>query len=412
MMTTSPQRIWTASFVSISLTQLMVFAVFYSLIAALPLYVVNELGGSAAQAGLMITLTLIPQVLIRFVAEPFFQRIGRKRGLVLSIAFFAVITFAYAWVDTIPALYVLRLLHGIPFGIITTATGSIAATVVPAGRRGEGIGYFSMAAGAAVVIGPSVTLMLLQRISFTALFIVLGLAAVASIAVALVVQLPAQAHAPRVTASARSDPRNRKSINDFIETKALPVSAVMGVITMAYAGITAFVPVFAETLDLSAAAAFFFVVYAVAMMITRPYVGKRYDRRGPSSVIVPGLVLYATGFAVLSQTSTSWVLLASATLIGLGYGALQPSMQTMALQSTSATRAGYATATFFTFFDTGIAIGSVILGIVVDAHGFRALYAASAILVLLVIGLYVRIPQARREAAPPIEPDLLSERSP
>lgn len=157
---------WTASFVSISLTQLMVFAVFYALIASLPLYVVTKLGGTATQAGLVITVMVFAQVLVRPFAEPILAWAGRKRGLALAVLLFALNVFPYAWVDSLGWLYAIRFVHGLWFGIITTATGAIAANVVPPLRRGEGIGYFAMATNVAVVIGPFVSLVLVQRISF------------------------------------------------------------------------------------------------------------------------------------------------------------------------------------------------------------------------------------------------------
>lgn len=405
---TRPKKhgMWTASFVGISLTQLAVFVVFYALLTALPLYVTRELGGSATEAGLVVTLMIITQLLSRFGAEPMLQRLGRKRGLVLAVLAFALVTSGYLWADALGLLYVIRLLHGIPFGIITTATGAIAANVVPVERRGEGIGYFAMATNVAVVIGPFVGLILLQHISFTMVFAILSVVAFASVAVSLVVHVPGdQPREPAVLRGeepvSRPGPRRGWSINEVIETKAIPISAVTGVITLAYAGITAFVPVFADGIDLSAAAAYFFVVYAAAMLITRPYFGKRYDTRGPTSVIVPGLVFFAAGFAALSLTSSALILLGAAALVGLGFGTLQPSLQTMAVQTTSYERAGHATATFFTFFDTGIGIGSIVLGLVVDAFGFRTLYAGSAVLMAVTIPLYLAVASSHQTPEAP-----------
>lgn len=388
-METTQQRTWTPSFVSISLTQLTVFAVFYALVAALPLYVVSELGGSATQAGLVITVMVFAQVLVRLFAEPILGILGRKRGLVLAVLLFALNVFPYAWADGLGWLYVIRFFHGFWFGIITTATGAIAANVVPAERRGEGIGYFAMATNVAVVIGPFVSLVLLQRISFGSLFTILGFAGFAAVVAVLRVRVPQEQPAVRVGEKGRR-------IEDFIEPRAIPVSAVMGLATLAYAGITAFVPVYAGQLGLSRTAAFFFLVYAAAMLVTRPYFGRRYDSRGPSSVVVPGLILFGAGFVALGLINGPVLLMVAAVLIGLGFGAVHPSMQTMAVQSTTRDRSGHAPATFFTFFDSGIAVGSLVLGIVVDAFGFRVLYLASAVLVFALIGLFALV-SPRRE---------------
>lgn len=36
------EKIWTKSFISISLTQLLIFTVFYSLLTTLPIYITNH----------------------------------------------------------------------------------------------------------------------------------------------------------------------------------------------------------------------------------------------------------------------------------------------------------------------------------------------------------------------------------
>ncbi|RKJ20994.1 MFS transporter, partial [Butyricicoccus sp. 1XD8-22] len=69
---------------------------------------------------------------------------------------------------------------------------------------------------------------------------------------------------------------------------------------------------------------------------------------------------------------------------GLGYGSLVPSMQTLAIQSAPIERSGYATATFYTFFDGGIALGSYIFGIIATAKGYQSIYLISSVLVCCV----------------------------
>src|SRR5699024_12196188 len=67
------------------------------------------------------------------------------------------------------------LIHGISFGILTTATSAIAANIDPKARRGAGMGYFAMAMNIAVVAGPFIGLTLLQYISFNQFFLTLSI---------------------------------------------------------------------------------------------------------------------------------------------------------------------------------------------------------------------------------------------
>ena len=61
------------------------------------------------------------------------------------------------------------------FSVITTAAGSLAADIVPANRKGAGLGYFAMSTNLAVVIGPFIGLLLIQYSSFNVLFIVMSI---------------------------------------------------------------------------------------------------------------------------------------------------------------------------------------------------------------------------------------------
>src|SRR5699024_2147543 len=82
-----------------------------------------------------------------------------------------ITTYFYFWLDTFIPLIILRFVHGITFGILTTATSAIAANIVPEARRGAGMGYFAMAMNIADVAGPFIGLTLLLYISFKQFFL-------------------------------------------------------------------------------------------------------------------------------------------------------------------------------------------------------------------------------------------------
>ena len=81
-------------------------------------------------------------------------------------------------------------------------------------------------------------------------------------------------------------------------------------------------------------------------------------------------------------------MLISAIFIGIGYGTLIPSFQTIAIQASPPEKIGLATSTFYIFADLGAGAGPTLLGIVIGSFGYRNLYFAMAVLLVLVIGLY------------------------
>lgn len=389
MSTTVQPPIWTRSFIGISMTHLLIFIIFYSLVTTLPLYVIRELNGSEADGALVITVMLVSTIIFRPIAAKILEKVGKKRTLIISVVLFTVTTFFYIWIDTYIPLLILRLIHGVSYGVASTATGAIVADVVPPKRRGEGIGYFSLANNLAVVIGPFIGLTLLQFVTFETLFIVLSVLMVVGVFFALSVQIPKlEENVDKVSIEQK---KTKFSMSDLFEKKAIPIALIGSLVAIAYASIISFISVYSDSIGLSNAAGYFFVVFAIVMIVSRPYFGKTFDKKGPKYVVIPCFTLFATGLILLSVTTTAWMLLLSAALIGLGYGTLVPSFQTMAIQASPETRTGHATATFFTLFDLGIAFGTFIWGFVAEGFSFQQLYVICAILIIIVLLLFLRI---------------------
>lgn len=376
------QTIWTKSFISISLTQFLVFIAFYTLLTTLPIYVIDDLGGSQTEAGLVVTVMLVAAIIVRPFSGNLLDYIGKKKGLVISVAIFTATSFLYIWVDQFTPLLLLRFFHGLSFGVITTATGAIAADIIPPARRGAGLGYFAMSMNLAVVVGPFIGLTLLQFGSFKTLFIVLSLIMVAGVISSVLV------HVPKKDTIVNKPVKFKFSLSDLIEMKALPIALISSLVSLAYASIISFISVYSNSIGLATTASYFFLVFAIVMLVSRPYLGRSFDSRGPKFVILPCLFIFAIGLVLLSFTSTPLMLLVSAGLIGLGYGSLLPSFQSMAIQAAPSSRSGHATATFFMLYDSGIAVGSFVWGAVVAAFGFQNLYILCAVLVLVVIVIF------------------------
>lgn len=376
------EPIWTKSFISISLTQFTVFLAFYALLTTLPIYVIQDMNGTEAQGGLTVTAMLVAAILIRPFSGKLIDVIGKKKTLIAGIMVFTMTTFLYIGITEFIPLLWLRLFHGLSFGLFTTVSGAIAADVVPASRRGEGIGYFAMAMNLAVVAGPFIGLTVLQFAPFHVLFILLSVFMVSGTLSAFLVNVP------KTTETGQQTAKIKLSLHDLIETKAVPIALISSLVALSYSSILSFLSVYANAIGLSSAASYFFLVFAVAMLLSRPYLGRAFDTKGPRFVILPCLFLFAVGLVFISFTSTAWMLLISAAIIGLGYGTLLPSFQTMAVQSASIKRSGHSTATFFMFYDSGIAAGSFIWGLVVAQAGYQQLYIISALIVLVVIALF------------------------
>lgn len=398
------EKIWTKDFISIALVHFLMFTVFYALLTTLPLYVINELGESESKAGLVVTFMLISAIFIRPFSAKIIEIFGKKKTLLVSIILFALTTFIYIWMDSFVPLMIVRFIHGISFGIVSTVTVAIAADIIPNSRKGTGMGYFTMFLNLALVAGPFIGLTILQVTSFENLFIILNILMVMSVVFSLIVQVK------------EFIPKEKNTVNlklkfsDLLDVKSLPIALIAMLVGFSYASILSYVSVYAEDIGLEKVANYFFLVFAIVMIASRPSLGSAFDVRGPRFVLIPSLLIFAVGLVLLGFTTSAILLLVAAGFIGLGYGTLVPGFQTMAIQRTDRHRSSHAISTFYIFYDIGIAAGSYILGLIVSNSGYDTMYFTSgAILVLAVIlfNMYLnsqeekKVKQVLREASEP-----------
>ena len=375
-------QIWTKRFISLFLINISVFFVFYGLVTTLPLYAIGVLHQTDKEAGLLLSSFLLSAIIVRPFSGKLLDVFGKKKLLVLSIAGYFVCTVLYLLIDPFGLLLGLRFIQGIFFSIITTAVSSLAADIVPKSRKGAGLGYFAMSTNLAVVIGPFVGLLLIQYSSFDVLFIVMSICVLAGGLLAASVNtddLPKPEYKGKLTFT----------LGDLLERQALPIAAIASLVAFAYASVLSFLSVYAQQKDLMAVASFFYAVFAASMLLTRPYTGKLYDTKGAQFVIIPGIISFAIGLVMLAFVSGPVLFLGSAIFIGFGYGAVTTSLQALAVQSTAHTRSGYATATYFTMFDLGIALGSYVLGIVAVQAGYASVYLTGAGVLAIVFVVYL-----------------------
>lgn len=375
------EPIWTKTFIALFFTNVSTFLVFYGLVSALPLYAVGVLQRTDDEAGLLLSIFLLSAIIVRPFTGKILDHFGKRKMLWMSLILYLICTVLYYFVTPFGILLGLRFFQGIWFSIITTACVSIVADIVPQARRGAGIGYFNMSANLAIVLGPFIALIILQYFSFDVLFLVLsGLMLFGSLS-ALVV--------PNHQLQGKEVKRFKITFADLFERNAIPSALLSSLIAFSYSGILSYITIYAQEKNVLDWVSMFYLALAAVMLVTRPYTGRIYDEKGAKFVVIPGLIVFALGLLILSYIGSGFGFIIAGAFIGLGYGAVVPSMQTIAVQSSDINRSSYATATFFTFFDIGVSIGSYILGIIALQLGYRSMYLTTVAVILLALMCYV-----------------------
>lgn len=388
-------KLWTKDFINISLSNFFLFLTFYILLVTLPIFALQEFNSNASQAGLMTTVFLFSAIVSRPLAGQMLERGSNKKVLLTALIIFAAASLLYFFPKTVVGFLVIRLLHGVGFGMATTAVGAIVADLIPNSRRGEGMGYFVMSTNMAMVLGPFVGLTTIQQWGANTMFVITVIVAIGALITGLTVKL-----------SKSEEPVRRVilpafSLKNFIEPSAVSIAIVGCFLAIVYSALLSFVSVYATEIHLAEVSSLFFVVYAIVLLMSRPFTGKWIDQYGPNVIVFPSIVLFAIGMFVLSQSGSAITFLVSAGMIGLGWGTLFPTFQTIAIQNAAPRKRGLATATFLSIYDIGIALGSFLVGFIVAKMDFSSLYFLCSFYILIGAVLYyfmqVRKPEMKRQ---------------
>ena len=94
-------------------------------------------------------------------------------------------------------------------------------------------------------------------------------------------------------------------------------------------------------------------------------------------------------------------------VIGISYGSITPIFQTQTINAVEPHRVGIANSLFFNSMDLGMAVGYLVLGIVASASGYRNVYLAGVVLIILT-GLIYWI-QTRKQKNPKLGSDVVKD---
>jgi len=181
---------------------------------------------------------------------------------------------AYNWTSTILVLLIIRFIHGFGWGASSTASSTIASDIIPKSRLGEGMGYFGLTSTLAMAVAPALGLELLSVYGFNMVFYTSAGVVLISIFIALLIKY----HKPDVLPKPEPDVLVKSEETGIIERSAILPAIVIFFVTMTYGAIVSFIALYAGQKQIENIG-LFFTIYAVALLISRPYFGRLTDRK-------------------------------------------------------------------------------------------------------------------------------------
>ena len=351
---TQRDTIWSMPYVVLMAANFFQSMAAFMVNTTMPVYL-DSLGATTSMVGIVVGAFAITALLIRPFAGPAFDSFSRKRLLIIAQAFIAVSLVGYGVVDNIPALFLVRLIHGIGIGCSGPLGMSLVSEFLPTSKLASGISIYALAQSFAQVIGPAVGLWLAESVGFSNAYFL----AASSVAVAMVGVM-----------FCKEPPRDRLpykfALNRMFAREAVAKAGVLCLLAIAFSGVTSYFVLYGQLLGIESLGTYF-VVYALCLVATRPLFGKLADRFGAPRVLLVGIMFFAASYVLLWRVRDFAGIMVVAVVGSAGFGACAPLIQSMALGSVPLERRGAASNTAFTGLDLGTLVGPATAGFVIEA---------------------------------------------
>ena len=383
--------LWTPPFVTLALATLAYFTGDGILIAAIPRFVAGPLGGGAVAVGVVVGAFSVSAFFLRPWVGGLGDRRGRRLLMLLGAGLFAVSVLGYPLTSDPATLTVLRLLTGAGEACFFVGVVTAFTDLAPPERRGEAMSLASLALYVGIGIGPLLGELAIDRLGFTAAWL---LAAACGL-VALTMALRVPETRPTAMLGQADAPRHR-----LVHPAGMVPGLVLLASILGMAGFLAFVPLYALDLGMSGSR-FVLLVFSGVVVAIRTLGARIPDRIGPATATRLALALSATGLALAGIWRSPAGLVTGAVVLGAGIALLTPAVFALAVQRAAPDERGSVIGTVSAFLDIAFGVGPVTLGFVGASLGYPGTFLASAAvaatgLVMVLVTRLGRQPSAAR----------------
>lgn len=369
-------KLWTRDLVLIILVNLCVFTNHIMSLSTFPFYI-QSLGGSEAVAGICAAVFAFVAVIIRPFVGWWLDNGVRKVALVVGLLLLGAAPLGYVFVPVLSMSIAFRMLHGIGLSFSNSTTATVASDVICRPRFAEGMGYFGMATALASAIAPALGLSLMEGFGFGTLY------AVAAGIAGLGLVLFAFVRTRKVDV-----PKKKLDLRTIINRDSLPATATMLVFMLTFGALENFVAIFAAENSLPSGS-IYFIVMSVMLLVVRVTLGKLVDQRGEAIFVYTCNAAMLVAFLLLALVPNTATYTLSAVLAGYAFGGLEPSLQSMAVHTSTDETRGSANSTFLCGYDIGYGLGGGLAGSLITAMGYSSMWAIVSLACVASVLIYV-----------------------
>jgi len=364
-------------FLRLCLLSFVVFIAAFQLFPTIPFHLLT-LGVGRGGAGLFLTVYTWASALSAPFTGALADRFGKRRMLLVACVAFAVFSLLYGIVRPVPLLLAVACVHGFFWSGMMAASGALVVEVIPLSRRTEGIGYFGIAATAAIAVAPAIGLWVYHWGWRTVTVELAGLA-LAVLAMAWRVRETA----PPVGAE-HAPPR----LHEAVSWRVMASASGLFLVALGYGACTSYAALLAVERHI-APRSLYFTVFALTVIGTRTLLPALADRGGAVRLLLPSFLLVPPGLLLLALAQTPAALAAAAFVFAAGFGSAYPAFMSWVLARTDARHRAATYGSVLLAFDTAIGTGSLVVGRIAQATSLRVAFSSLAALSALAVPAFL-----------------------
>ncbi|WP_435947339.1 multidrug efflux MFS transporter [Dryocola sp. BD586] len=354
----------------------------------LPLYV-EQLGVTSHQAlsmwsGLTFSITFLVSAIVSPMWGSLADRKGRKLMLLRASLGMAVAILLQAFATSVWQLFILRAVMGLTSGYIPNAM-ALVASQVPRERSGWALSTLSTAQISGVIVGPLLGGYMADHLGLRMVFFVTAALLMVSFTVTLL--LIKEGVRPQVSKAGRL---SGKAVFATLPYPWLMLSLFITtlVIQLCNGSIGPILALFIKHLspdssNIAFMSGFIAAVPGISALFSAPRLGKLGDRIGTARVLMATLIFSVALFFAMSWVTSPMQLAVLRFLLGFADGAMLPAVQTLLVKYSSDQVTGRIFGYNQSFMYLGNVVGPLMGAGVSAVAGFRWVFMATALVVLI-----------------------------
>ncbi len=377
----------------------------------LPLYV-SQLGVTSHEAlsmwsGLTFSITFLVSAIVSPWWGSLADRKGRKLMLLRASLGMAITIFLQAFASNVWQLFLLRGLMGLTSGYIPNAM-ALVASQAPRERSGWAISTLSTAQISGVIVGPLMGGIVADHLGLRPVFILTSVLLIVS----FVVTLFLIKEGARPTSN-KAQQLSGKAVFTVLPYPFLIISLFITtlVIQLCNGSIGPILALFIKYLDPASTNVAFMsgliaAIPGIPALIAAPRLGRLGDRIGTAKILMAAMIFAVVLFFAMSFVGSPVQLAVLRFLLGFADGAMLPAVQTLLVKYSTEQVTGRIFGYNQSFMYMGNVVGPLMGAGVSAMAGFRWVFVATAIVVLVNIIQFAialrkreRVAAARRKTA-------------